>query len=435
MAATLAYTRPRPGEPAREASLVRGGLTTGLRLLVLAPLVVAAVRLVQPGNPIVARILALETVLIAATQVVISIAVVRKTPTLRILRALVPAALAGGVVATGDVVGRSYALHSPATSVILSVVAYDVVLGVVLALPVIVVLRAASQCRVAARKKDVDASAKSLITAYRDVLDESSREGGGWHLSAMLTHQLLRRHVRRTLEAIQRGYAKLALDRGLTRAEARDRQTIGDYLLTVPPMSKVVPISTAASIFVLWKLVPLLVAFAATVAAWFGGGRWGLADISGPISEVVPNEVVALVIDGLALFITFPLLMFALAPAIHRRDKLLAEYMVCEREVILMDDRLGISRLRRSRRLEYVMAALPAVPLALYGGAVLVYALAGLFVYPSPAGPLGGLVEKADLMHLGPVTGAVLAQAFLLAAAVWIAWIVDTRKTTRVVLL
>ena len=90
---------------------------------------------------------------------------------------------------------------------------------------------------------------------------------------------------------------------------------------------------------------------------------------------------------------------------------------------------------RKSRRLEYVMAAVPALPLALYGGAVLVYALAGLFVYPSPAGPLGGLVERADLMHLGPVTGAVLAQAFLLAAAVWIAWIVKTRKTTRVVLL
>jgi branched-subunit amino acid transport protein len=107
--------------------------------------------------------------------------------------------------------------------------------------------------------------------------------------------------------------------------------------------------------------------------------------------------------------------------------------MVCEREVILMDDRLGIPR--SSRRLEYVMAALPAVPLALYGGAVLVYALVGLFFYPSPEGPLGGLVARADLMHLGPVTGAVLAQPFLVAAAAWIAWIVKTRKTTRVVLL
>ena len=60
MAATLAYTRPRPGEPAREASLVRSGMIVGLRLLVLPPLVVAGVRLAQPGNPIVARILAVE---------------------------------------------------------------------------------------------------------------------------------------------------------------------------------------------------------------------------------------------------------------------------------------------------------------------------------------------------------------------------------------
>ena len=87
MAATLAYTRSRPAEPTREASLMRGGLTTGLRLLVLPPLVVAAIRLAQAGNPIVARILAVETVLIAATQLAISIAVVRRTPTLGILRA------------------------------------------------------------------------------------------------------------------------------------------------------------------------------------------------------------------------------------------------------------------------------------------------------------------------------------------------------------
>ena len=74
------------------------------------------------------------------------------------------------------------------------------------------------------------------------------------------------------------------------------------------------------------------------------------------------------------------------------------------------------------------------MPFLLYGGAVLVYALEGLFVYPSPEGPLDGLVQRADLMHLGPVTGAVLAQAFVLTAAVWIAMIVTARKATQVVL-
>jgi hypothetical protein len=45
------------------------------------------------------------------------------------------------------------------------------------------------------------------------------------------------------------------------------------------------------------------------------------------------------------------MLMLVHAPAIHGRDKLLTEYMVCEREVILMDDRLRVPR--SSRRLEY----------------------------------------------------------------------------------
>ena len=256
-----------------------------------------------------------------------------------------------------------------------------------------------------------------------------------WHVSAILAQQLLRRHVLRTLEAIQRGYAKVALDRDLDEAEARDRRAVDDYLLVVPPISKVVPIPTVASVFVLWKLVPLLVALAATVGAWFGGGRWTLADVSAPIGEIVPNEVVTFVIDALALAITFPLVMLVLAPAIRKRDNLLSEHKVCEREVILMDDRLGVPRLRRSRRLEYVMAGLPAVPFVLFGSVTLMYAFIGLFVYPSPAGPLGALVERADLLHLGPVTGAIFAQAFLLLAALWIAWIVNTRKTTRVVLL
>jgi hypothetical protein len=85
--------------------------------------------------------------------------------------------------------------------------------------------------------------------------------------------------------------------------------------------------------------------------------------------------------------------------------------------------------------MEYVLAGLPALPLVLCGGVILAYALAGLFVYPSPGGPFGGLVKRADLMHLGPVTGAVVAQSFLVLAAVWIAWIVKTRRTTRVAFL
>jgi hypothetical protein len=177
----------------------------------------------------------------------------------------------------------------------------------------------------------------------------------------------------------------------------------------------------------------VLVAFAAAVMTWSSGGRWGLAELSEPVGAVVPNEAASLAIDALALSIALALLMLVLAPAIHRRDVLLAEYKVCEREVILMDDHLRVPR--SSRRLEYVMAALPALPLALFGGAALAYALAGLFVYPSPEGPLGGLVERADVMHLGPVTGVVLAQTVLAAAAAWMAWIVRTRKTTRVVFL
>ena len=412
---------------------MRIGIAAGLVLLPLPLLVVVCVRLARPSDLIVTHILAAETVLIAAAEVAISIGVVRKTPTPGIVRALIPATVAGLVVATADVATSSVAFRTRPTEEIPSVVAYDIVLGVLLALPVIIILHAASRCRVAAKKADVDASPMALIAAYRSVLAKSRSRAALWRVPALLTHQLVRRHVRRTLETVQRGYANRAIERGLNKAEARDRQTIDDYLLSVPPISRVVPIPTVASIFVLWKLVPVLVAVAATVAAWFGGGRWGLADVSEPIGKVVPNEVASLVIDALALMIAFPLLMLVLAPAIHRRDKLLAEYAVCEREVILMDDRLRVPR--SSRRLEYVMAALPALPLVLYGGAVLAYALAGLFVYPSPEGPLGGLVERADLMHLGPVTGAFLAQAFLVAAAGWIAWIVRTRKTTRVVFL
>src|SRR5438105_1590781 len=305
-----------PSRPLRPAaarlSLVRLGLRAGFGLLVLPPLAATTIRLAQPDAPVVVRIYGVETVLIAAVQMAISVRAVRRTPTAGILRALIPALVAGLVVATADVASLSVAFHVSARFEILPVLAYDVVFGLVLALPVVVVL-------------------------------------------------------------------------------------------------------------------------AVTGATWVGGGHWRIADLPDLIGKAVPGEVVSLVIDALALAVAFPLLMLVLAPAIHKRDRLLAKYRVCEREVILMDDSLQVPR--RSRRLEYVMAALPAIPLILYGGAVLAYAVAGLFLYPSPAGPLGNLARRADLMHLGPVTGAVLAQAFLVAAAAWIAWVVRTRQQTRVVLL
>jgi hypothetical protein len=434
MGTTLAYTARAPGQAPQGPSLVNTGMAAGLALLAAPALVVGSVRATEPGDPMVARILALETLLIAAVQVALSIVVIRRRPTAGVAGALVPALSAGLVVAAGDVAALSLAFGTPLVAVdILSVVAYDVVFGLVLALPFVVVLAAASQCPVAAPKAGINASPRALIRLYGRVLQESTCGVARWRVCALLAHQLVRRHIRRTLEAVQRGYATRAVERGLDAKEARDRQTIDDYLLAVPPISRIAPIPTAATIFVLWELVPLLVAFAAAGAAWFSGGRWGLAEISEPIGTVVPNEVASLVIDALALAIALPLLMLVLAPAIHRRDRLLAKYKVCEREVILMDHRLQVPR--SSRRLEYVMAALPALPLALYGAAALGYALVGLFVYPSPEGPLGGLVQRADLMHLGPVTGVILAQAFLAAAAAWIAWIVRTRKTTRVVLL
>jgi hypothetical protein len=435
MVSTLAYSARAPGDPAQGPSLVSIGIAAGVGLLVLPALVVASVRLTQPGDPIVARMLAFETVLIAVAQLAISIVVVRRRPAAGIVGALVPAVAAGLVVAAGDVAGLSVAFQTSPPSVdLLSVVAYDVVLGVALALPIIVLLDAASECRVPDEKASIKASPRALIRVYERVLHESTCGIARWRVCALLAHQLVRRHIRRTLEAVQSGYARKALERGLDEAETRERQTIDNYLLAVPPTSRIAPIPTAATIFLLWELVPLLVAFAAAGAAWCSGGRWGLAEISEPIGTAVRNEAVAsFIIDLLALAIAFPLLMLVLAPAIHRRDRLLSKYKVCEREVILMDDRLRTPR--RSRWPEYLMAALPALPLALFGAAALPFALAGLFVYPSPEGPLGSVIQRADLMYLGPVTGVVLAQAFLAAAAAWIAWIMRTRKTTRVVFL
>lgn len=434
MDSTLAYPARASGEPARLPLLVTIGFAAGIALLLLPALLATTVRLTQPGDPIVARMLAVETVLIAGAQLAISIAVVWRGPEVGVLRALLPALFAGLVVAAGDVVALSVAFQiTPAAVDLVSVVAYDVVLGVALALPFVWVLHAASRCREPADKAGIEASPRDLISVYERVLQESRREVKRWRVCALLAHQLVRRHVRRTLEAVQSGYAKRAVERGLDEEESRDRRTIDDYLLTARPISGVVPIPAAATILVLWELVPVVVAFAAAVMTWSSGGRWGLAEMSERVGAVVPNEAASLAIDALALASAFALLMLVLAPAIHRRDLLLAKYKVCEREVILMDDHLQVPR--SSRRLEYVMAALPALPLTLFGGAALAYALAGLFVYPSPEGPLGGLVERADLMRLGPVTGVVLAQAFLAAAAAWIAWIVRTRRTTRVVFL
>jgi hypothetical protein len=415
---------------------VRKGAKAGLTLLVLSALV-AGLQLAEPGDPLIARVYGVETIAIAAFQVWISIWAVRKELTTSgILRPLIPAVTAGLIVTGGDLVGLWFVFDIPPTAAgILSVVAYDVLLGVVLAVPVILIFQALASRPIGAPHRSVDASAAALLSAYRDVLAESERTVRRWRLWALLAHQLLHRHIRRTLEAVQREYAKRAseVSRGLDRAEARERRLIDDFLLSVPPLSRVVPIPTVATLVVLWKLVPGLVAVAAAVAAWIGGGSWALPAFIDPARGAVPDGLAEFVVNALALAVAFLLLMLVLTPAIHRRDHLLAKHSVCEREVILMDTRLGVPR--TSRRLEYVMAGLPALPLVLYGGAVLAYALAGLFVYPSPEGPLGSLVERADLLNLGPVTGAVLAQAFLGAAAVWIAWVVRTRKATRVVFL
>jgi len=92
---------------------VRIGIDAGLVLLLLPFLVVVSVRLVQPGDPIVAQIIAAETVLIAAAQVAISIRVIRRTPTPGIVRALIPASIAGLVVAAGELASSSVAFASP----------------------------------------------------------------------------------------------------------------------------------------------------------------------------------------------------------------------------------------------------------------------------------------------------------------------------------
>jgi hypothetical protein len=431
MDSPLAYTSHALRRARSSPSPARLGLYTGLVLLVLPAIVATTIRLGQPdGAAAVIRIFGAEKVLIAAAQVAIAIVAVRRRQSIRL--ALVSPIVAGVVVAAGDVISFSRAFDIPASFEILPAFAYDVVLGFALALPVVVFLQAASVCRTPTPTGEVDASAEELLAAYDRVREKSTSRPVPWRLYGFLTSQLVRRHVRRTLEDLQRGYAARAVVHDLDAAEARDRQKLGDYLLAVPPISKIVPVPTVATVFVLWKLVPVLVGLGLTASAWVGGNHLRVDELPRLIGKVVPTEAASLVIDGLALLVAFPLLMFVIAPAIHKRDRLLAGEKVCEREVILMS---RIKAPRSSRRFEYVLAGLPAAPVILFGGAMLVYAIAGLFVYPSPKGPLGNLVRRADLMHLGPVTGVVLAQVLLAAAAAWIAWIVKARRQTRVVLL
>src|SRR5688572_22418357 len=86
---------------------------------------------------------------------------------------------------------------------------------------------------------------------------------------------------------------------------------------------------------------------------------------TGPPPATDAGEVA---LEALALTIAFPLLMLALVLAIVRRDQLLAEHEVCEREMILMDDRLGVARTRILRRRPTRAAAR-----AVWRGAIAVY--------------------------------------------------------------
>ena len=218
-------------------SLIRLGLAAGFGLLVLPVLVVAIAGSRELGNPAVIYVLGAETVLIAATQVAISYVAIRRTPTPGVVGALLPAVIAGIVVTPGDVAAASLAFGTPASAEIVStVVAYDVVFGVMMAVPVLFVARATSLCRVAARKADVDASARGLDRASTDVFSRKARARLRACAHACCTFarcspiSSLLRHIRRTLEAAQRGYAKRTVDTGLNKAQARDRQ--GDRRLS-----------------------------------------------------------------------------------------------------------------------------------------------------------------------------------------------------------
>ena len=299
------------------------GIVAGLLLLPLPLAVLLTFQLAEPGAEVVTRMFAVKTVLIAAAEVALVIAA-RKDG----MRALLPAVVAGLVVTAGDAVVTSAGFDAPVAAVLPSVLAYDLVFGVLLALPVIIFLRARAVCSDALDRAGVDASPAALVKAYDAVLNDKT---GPWRWSELLEQQLVRRHIRRTLEAVQRGYAKLAVERALSKAEVRGRQTIDDYLLAVPPVSRAVPLPTVATIFVLSKFVPTLLASAGTAFAWFGGGRWSLDGVTQPIVGVVPDAIASLVVEGLALALAFSLVMLLLTPAIRRRDVLLKKHEVCER--------------------------------------------------------------------------------------------------------
>src|SRR5215211_6504262 len=116
MASTLAYTARAPGYAAPGPSPVPMGLATGASLLLLPLLVVATVRLADPRSAIAARVVAVETVLIAAGQMGLSIAVVRKWRDTTVVRALIPALLAGLVVSAGDVAALRFAFDTDPTT-------------------------------------------------------------------------------------------------------------------------------------------------------------------------------------------------------------------------------------------------------------------------------------------------------------------------------
>jgi hypothetical protein len=429
MVSTLTAIGRAPGAAASRGAALRLGLVLGAWLLVL-PLLVAAFLLVSPSMSVVARISSAEALVLAAAQILVACRLVRRDPSLGLGRVILAVVVAGAVVSVGDVLVFAQLYDVPASKLIVPIAAYDLVLGPVLALPIVVVAQAFSRRR-ALRPVEIAESSDELIGAYQRVLADCSpswRSRDPWR---PLTHQLVRQHIRRTLEPVQREYASRSVGSRLDEGAQVWRSRLDDFLLSVAPISKLVPIPTVATVFVLWKAVPPVVTVAAAAATWFGGQGLEAGPLLGSLGDAVPEDAAGLIVDGLALATALTLLMVVLAPAILRRDRLLSANLVCEHEAVLLRS-LGLPR--SSRRVEYLMAALPAVPFAAYGAVVLAYSLAGLWTYPAPQGPLHSLVARTESMGLGPLTGAVLAQAFIFGAACWFAWIVGTRRTTRTAL-
>src|SRR5512132_4191338 len=86
---TLAHTARAPGHAAPGSPLVRSGLKVGLELLVL-PALVVSLHLAEPGDTLITRAFALESVAIAAAQLWISVGAVRKLEAPGIVRPLIP---------------------------------------------------------------------------------------------------------------------------------------------------------------------------------------------------------------------------------------------------------------------------------------------------------------------------------------------------------